>query len=421
MQSITSKYIYILFVFTLVFGIILHGPIGFEYIDEIAALGLIVLFFTYMFKTPNWEINKAFLITLSIFIFYLVYSFAIKSNAPKAIFTDFIIQLKPYVAFFCIYQMSPKFSSNQKRVLNQLCIISWVLLMILGIGDIFVYKLIIKTMGHPTKFAAAITAVSLTYLYTSNFKWKNKLFFLLMLSVGLISGKAKFYGFFVLATIITFYFSDIKNIKLNFKNIMVILIMIAGIVLVAWQKIMFYFLSSLTGGEENDYLARFVLYGTSFLIFADYFPFGSGLGSFATHASRVVYSNTYSKYNIDSIWGLSKSYDAFIADTYYPSLAQFGVVGVILFFSFWIYILKKAFNYMRLTQDTLVITLVIITTGFLLIENIADATQTSNRGFFIMMFLGVILGEQKAKIEQLTTDTGEQSSKENRAVENQPV
>ena len=399
MQSITSKYTYILFVFTLIFGVILYGPLKFEYADEISALFLIVVFFAYMFKTPRWEINRVFLLTLFIFTAYLIYSFAIGSNAPKAIITDLIIQMKPYVAFFCIYQMKPLFTSDQKQILNQLCILSWFLLLPLGVSDIFIYKFLEHTMGHPTNYAAAITAISLTYLYTSDFKWKDKLIFLLMLSVGLISGRSKFYGFFVLSTIVVFYFSNIKNIKLNFKNVAIVLVMAVGIFFVAKQKIMFYFLSGLTGGEENDYLARFVLYGTALMIFTDYFPFGSGLGSFATHASRVVYSNTYSEYNIDNIWGLSKSHDKFIADTYYPSLAQFGIIGVLLFLSFWIYIIKKAFNLMKLTQDTLPITLVIITTGFLLIENVADATQTSNRGFFIMMLLGVILGEQKAKIE----------------------
>ena len=33
--------------------------------------------------------------------------------------------------------------------------------------------------------------------------------------------------------------------------------------------------------------------------------------------------------------------------------------------------------------------------GFLAIENVADATLTSSRGLFMMMFLGLIMSEDK--------------------------
>jgi len=399
MQSITSKYIYILFVSTLILGMVLYAPLDLQFIDEIVEFALLALFFTYMFKTKKWEINKVFLFTIAVFVFYVIYSIVISSNSTFAIFYDLTIQIKPYIAFFCIYQMGVAFTSSQKRVLNQMCLIIWFILLPIGLGDLVIHDFISKVMLHPTNYAAAITAVSLTYLYSSNFKWRDKIMFLVMLSIGLVSGRSKFYGFFVLSTVIIFYFSNINNIKLNLKNIMVIVVMVAGIILVAWDKILFYFLGNVVSGEENDYLARFVLYGTSFLIFADYFPFGSGMASFGTHASRVVYSNTYSEYEIDNIWGLSKSYNAFIADTYYPSLAQFGIMGVILFFLFWVYIIKKSYRFFKTQQEARYITLTIIIIGFLLIENVADATQTSNRGFFMMMLLGVMLGQQKTEIE----------------------
>src|SRR5699024_8630698 len=118
--------------------------------------------------------------------------------------------------------------------------------------------------------------------------------------------------------------------------------------------------------------ARFALYATSFKIFGDYMPFGCGLGTFATHASRVDYSPIYGEYGIDYIWGLSKSYSAFISDTYYPSLAEFGVVGLVLFVLFWFYIIKKAFSFFMKTNDTRLIIMSLLIIGFLAIENVAD-------------------------------------------------
>ena len=127
----------------------------------------------------------------------------------------------------------------------------------------------------------------------------------------------------------------------------------------------------------------------------DYMPFGSGLGSFATHASRVCYSPIYTEYGINNVWGLSKSFDSFIADTYYPSLAQFGIAGVIFYILFWLYTIKKAFQFFKRTGKTHLIVIALLICGFLFIENVADATFTSNRGFFMMLLLGFVLSNQK--------------------------
>ena len=94
-----------------------------------------------------------------------------------------------------------------------------------------------------------------------------------------------------------------------------------------------------------------MLYVTAPQILYDYFPFGSGFASYGTYSSGVYYSKIYSDYGIDGIWGMTKSYYNFIADTFYPSLAQFGVIGVCLFFIFWVYIVKRAYTYYKKNGD----------------------------------------------------------------------
>ena len=42
-----------------------------------------------------------------------------------------------------------------------------------------------------------------------------------------------------------------------------------------------------------------------------------------------------------------------------------------------------------------IIIIVLLICGFLFIENVADATFTSNRGFFMMLLLGFVLSNQK--------------------------
>ena len=216
-----------------------------------------------------------------------------------------------------------------------------------------------------------------------------------MLAAGIASGRSKFYGFFVMSSFLILYFTKPERIKLNLKNTLLFLTIIAIMAVVAKSKIELYFLQGLSDDAEKDYVARFVLYATSFQVFYDYFPFGSGFASFATFASGAYYSQIYKKYEIDGIWGISKSYHSFISDTYYPSLAQFGIVGVILFILFWVYLIKKSLVYAHETKDMKLTIISILIIVFFAIENIADATFTSNRGLFFMMMLGLVYSDMR--------------------------
>ncbi|WP_293707526.1 O-antigen ligase family protein [Parabacteroides leei] len=288
-------------------------------------------------------------------------------------------------------------------MLNQLCLLCWGVLVPFGIISLFYPNILEFIAGHPSNYASAIAALALVYLYTSNNTNKEKIIFICMLAVGLFSARSKFYGFFVLATFTILFFSNAKNLKFNFRNSIITLIMLGIILLVAKEKIELYFLQGISTNSEKDYIARFALYATSFQIFKDYFPFGSGLATFGTHASGAYYSDIYKEYEIDGIWGLSKHYPYFISDTYYPSLAQFGVVGALLFAIFWIYLCKKAYTYFKKTYDSKLTTIVIVVSGYFAIENIADATFTSNRGLFFMMFLGLVFSNMTHNMNQKET------------------
>jgi hypothetical protein len=301
---------------------------------------------------------------------------------------DFFIQLKPYLAFFCIYQLRPVISDKQKKLLNQITLICWFLLLPVGFYGLADEMNFVRMMAHPTNYAAAVTCTALLYLFTSEGTKLNKLIFITLLSIGIFSGRSKFYGFFVLASAITLYFNDVKKIKLDAKTIMAGLFIMAAIVFVARDKIIFYFMPVFSGDMANDYIARLALYATSYSLFIDYFPFGCGFASFGTYYSGVHYSNIYAEYGIDNIWGLSKSYHSFIADTYYPSLAQFGIAGAALYFLFWLYIIKKAMSYNLSNKYIHWFSITACIAGFLLIENIADSSFTGNKGVFMMLFLG---------------------------------
>lgn len=392
-----SDNILFLFLFMLIFGILLYGFIGFDYTDELCALGLFSIFGIYLFTTPHWSFNKSFLFTIGIFIFYICYSFYIRSNTQIAILADATVQIKPYLAFFCIYSMMPQLNDRQKKLLQSVCLLCWIILIPIGIAGAINEQTLRMTMGHPAYFAAAVTCLSLTYLYCSKFSINEKIIFIVMLALGILSGRSKFYVFFTFSFFVIFYFSAIKQFKLNLKNGIILTLMIIVMLFVAWKKIDLYFYHAMTSVDESekDMIARYVLYATFPQILTDYFPFGSGFASFGTFYSGAYYSNIYVEYGIDNVWGMTKNHYNFVADTFYPSLAQFGIIGILLYLFFWIYILKKAIQYNKKVQNKKYISIALMIIGFFAIEGTTDSTFTTHRGFYVLMLLGLILSDLK--------------------------
>lgn len=397
-QSFINKHFYNLFLFTLTFGILLYDAIGFDYTDEFCALMLFILFAFSLFRKSDWGINKAFLVTIGVFLFYFAYSLYIHSNGKVAIVSDMLVQIKPYLAFFCVYSMMPRFDANQKEILKSLSLIFWGALLLIGIAELFSPKIVYQLMGHPAYYAAAVIITSLCFLFCSKYTWLDKITFIAMLSIGLISGRSKFYGFFALAVFVVFVFSNLKQFKWNLKNIFLILVMVAAILFVAREKVYFYFYQTVTEEVDKDMIARYMLYVTAPEILRDYFPFGSGFASYGTYYSGVYYSEIYAEYGLDGVWGMSRSFYNYIADTYYPSLAQFGVAGILLYITFWIYILRRGYLFFKKTGNIHYFSIVILITGFLAIEGTTDSTFTTHRGFFVLMILGLVLSNMKYEL-----------------------
>ena len=90
-------------------------------------------------------------------------------------------------------------------------------------------------------------------------------------------------------------------------------------------------------GNADPYSsARGALYYTSVLIVRDHFPFGAGLASFASHASKLYYSSVYTEYGLSTIYGLSPVNSDYITDTFWPMVlgegGLFCLAGYVAFF-----------------------------------------------------------------------------------------
>lgn len=385
----------------LVFGVVLYDTLHFNYTDEILTLLLAFLAFLCVKKEmlikPNKELINIYIL-FGIFSFYLLYSFFIQSNTNSAIVQDFVVQLKPFLAFFATLFISPKLNNKHKSILKITSFFCFIFLIFTVLYGLVIGNLeqgILEIIGHPSRFATSVTACAFVFLYSSNFSNKNLIIFTLLFSIGLFSLKTKFYGFYILCLFIFFFFKKF-NLKFRLNTILIIIPIIFLVVYFSFDKINYYFVVGGLSAEET--FARPALYNAALSILNSYFPFGSGFASFATYFSGVYYSNLYSELGLDKIWGLSSDHNMFISDTYFPALAQFGVVGVVLFFYFFYNIatqankLKKEIGLKFIKEYTFIVLFIF----FFFIESIADSTFTHNRGVFMMILMAISLIDLKS-------------------------
>ncbi|MBN3038433.1 MAG: hypothetical protein JW869_03325 [Candidatus Omnitrophica bacterium] len=139
--------------------------------------------------------------------------------------------------------------------------------------------------------------------------------------------------------------------------------------------------------------ARNVLYATSLRIAKDFFPFGSGLGTFAGWISSLYYSPLYSQYGISTVYGLQKG-GRFITDTFWPYIiAQFGFFGCVCYVWILFSIIKSVVRVFKTINDMFLRafalgSLMILTEA--IVETIASQTLLkAPQNFFIFATLGI--------------------------------
>lgn len=359
---------------------------GFSSIDEIM-MGILFVY-TFM-KYSNRSINRRpwreFMVCLSVIAFYTLYSLMFGVNVAGGVWLDLLQEIRPYFIIFCTWILNPRFTKKQKK---------WMLgTMVLTLFSWIAYHPESIESAHaefPVLGQLAICTGMAWYLLTEDTK-RNRNIALLLVLTGMMAPKFKFMGE-VVCFIGFVYF--VKN-RLNFKSpktIIYAVLLVTVILMVTWTRFDAYYVS----GLSNDELARPMSYKTSLKILYDYFPFGSGMGSFACNGAWKFFSPLYYKYNLTGIWGLSPEMGFFICDAYYPTLAQFGIVGVFFFCWFW----KRRLVAFNQIVDMRYYRIAMITFCCLAIEQTADTSWLSGKGMGYCMMIALCLNANRNMMEQ---------------------
>lgn len=330
-------------------------------------------------KDPKKEYKQY----IYILIFFVVYGLFFGANVQAAVWRDMVQWIRPFSIIYCTWILNPQFSKKQKNLM--------LYSMIGTIGVWLVYNPQ-AAIGGDAEFAVlgqmAICTGMTWYLFKDETK-RNRYIALILVLSGMLAPKFKYMGEVVCFIYVIFFLKS----KLNFKSSKTIfsLIVVIGVVLfVTWEKFDVYYVSGFEEGAQR--MARPESYRIAFTkILWDYFPFGSGMGSWGCAAAADYYSPLLYKYNMNTVWGCTPEFPYFIADAFYPTLCQLGVVGIFFFCAFW----KRRLNAFNKIQDMRYYRVAWITFFCLAIEQTADTSFLSGKGMGYCMLIALCLNANR--------------------------
>lgn len=325
-----------IFIFANFFSKILKLGV-FDYFDESIGCILLVIYILNGALLGNIKIYRKLIIYIlgcTVIVLIGIYSNIMYKIQPiSAVILDLIAFLKFFIAL-CAYYTILKgidIKNIEKKLAFHIKIISGILILLSVLDSIFKifdqttrwgFHVITLYYGHSTTFGDTCIFMMIFVIYLrKNIKY-NK-FYIIGLSIcSLFTIRFK-----IIACVALIYIIYIFTIKLNKKLNIGWGMMISSVgILIAWRQIYTYFFS------EKLETARSALLSASLKIASDYFPIGTGFGTFASSASEKFYSSIYYKYNLNIVYGLNGKNTTFISDIFWPTLfGELGVLGTIVY------------------------------------------------------------------------------------------
>lgn len=254
-------------------------------------------------------------------------------------------------------------------------------------GERFGISTVAIGFSHTTELAFfSIVSMLFVLYYKTVTNSKNKI--LVVLASGILvflSGRSKAVGFYVLFILLLISSKFIKKIKIR-----KIILFVPILIFIGYERIISEFINGVRGA----------LYMGAYQIANDYFPLGSGFGTYGSYISRIHYSILYYNYGLSNIWGLSPTMPSYIADTYWAMiLGESGWIGIFLIGLIILMLIWQCFkNYEDKKIKILSVSLLL----YSLIASIAEPIYSSNKcaAYFFLLALLIAPQRNNNKLEQ---------------------
>ena len=245
---------------------------------------------------------------------------------------------------------------------------------------IFSFKFL---FSHPTFLASSLVLASATLAAYDRASFKSKLFFYIETVITLIlTMRDKAIAYAVLFAILVFFIPNLRRVRK-----MTILLASTIALVIA------YFISR---SKVQEYLTwswspRAALYTNGISVLKNCFPIGSGFATFASSISGEYYSKLYYLFGMNMKPGVGPGDYVDLGDAgmaYY--IAQFGILGLILFIAVLTLIFKEALFIYRNQNGKVKATILIL--GYIIVSILFENVLTNESGATSMIVLMIYLG-----------------------------
>lgn len=307
----------------------------FNYADD--AIAAMCIVYVLMKLISGKKLEKNDLKILKVYIFFAIFGFLgaiiFRIQVIKAVLIDFFVCSKFIFGYLAARLYCDRFKNPYlRKSLSSITKFITIVLFILALNDefltpvysIFDYRYFGKSImlmyPHPTYLASAcivmILVLSATNKKNENIKYLIMLTIIILFTfrVKAIAFVAIYWGLYILR-----YMLNVNN-KLVYGGASCFLAFFVG-----YDQFLSYF-------SASTWSARSVLFTDALALAKQYFPFGTGFGTFGTNMSVVYYSSIYNTLGYNKINGMSKETAAYLNDGFWQAtLAQFGFIGCVLF------------------------------------------------------------------------------------------
>ena len=378
-----QKYFFILFYIY----IITHDMVFFPKINYVDDMIFFVAFLTIILSalTPSgrtkfyqlWDkADRQIMIFLALYLIVGLLSTTIFQQQQNiiAILTDIEYQIK----FFIIFLGGRLWSKDLKNgLLRDIIPIAKILLVLITLGG---FLSIFMNIGLSDMSQIRYGLNPYVFLYSS-YTYLVLAVVYMMVPILAVNQKHKLYWeigatFVLLSTlrskafmfvICYFLFQYIwKNRNKISRGILNIGMLIAGSISIAavYNMLTYYF--------EDPNLPRSSFYSTGIRIAQEYFPFGSGFGSFANATSYKYGSLVYQNFGIQALYDNLQWY-AWGFDVFWPNIyGQFGVIGLLIYLYMLILIIKSLLSKLNHSNERKIFMGLMLIT-YLIIASLAEA------------------------------------------------
>lgn len=219
--------------------------------------------------------------------------------------------------------------------------------------------------------------------------WLNRVCLGLMLIMLIFSGKEKAYGA-ILVFALLYYIIVYKKVQTKVRYFLYMAIPVA---LLAWDKIYYYYI------EGRGRFAKSIMTATSLQIAKDYFPIGTGFGTFGSTYAASNYSPVYYLYGIAENPELGVQSKMYLKDQFWPILlGENGVLGTVIYGILLLLLftqIQRVYYYQKKKYFLLIFFYV-----FLLMTTFSEAGFMQPMVMIYAFVMGILLEEYEEKRNQ---------------------